>query len=232
LQRGTFTPAIPRSKSCRTTDKRTGIRANPDRHRHLLPAQSHGHPMSHGRTLRVLTTRKEIMSAIWLLPKRKLEPAIRSEPRTTTNTLNITSGRCPRTEQRDSAVAHERASRVTCSRVSDDRLAVLASPTGPDGIDGPKCRRVCLPLLSKRPGQRLQFANAFPQPPTKRHSLGGVPAMLVVAVAGFAPPCIRQRLLPVPVTAADRHGFSDRVLAPHRAACDKCCERGPGATVG
>jgi hypothetical protein len=134
LQRGTFTPAIPRSKSCRTTDKRTGIRANPDRHRHLLPAQSHGHPMSHGRTLRVLTTRKEIMSAIWLLPKRKLEPAIRSEPRTTTNTLNITSGRCPRTEQRDSAVAHERASRVTCSRISDDRLAVLASPTGPDGI--------------------------------------------------------------------------------------------------
>jgi hypothetical protein len=39
------------------------------------------------------------------------------------------------------------------------------------------------PLLSKRSGQRLQFANAFPQSPTSRHCLGGVAAMLVVAVA-------------------------------------------------
>ena len=35
-----------------------------------------------------------------------------------------------------------------------------------------------------------------------------------------APPCIRQRLLPV--TAGDRHGLPERVLAPHRAARRSC----------
>jgi hypothetical protein len=34
------------------------------------------------------------------------------------------------------------------------------------------------PLASKRPGQRLQFANLLPQPPTSRDYLGGVAACL------------------------------------------------------
>jgi hypothetical protein len=43
-----------------------------------------------------------------------------------------------------------------------------------------------------------------------------------------APPCIRQRLLPV--TAGDRHGIPERVLAPHRAAwtrCEHCASYNP-----
>ena len=87
--------------------------------------------------------------------------------------------------------------------------------------------------LAQSLSQCPHFAYLIPQPPTRGDRVGGVAAMLVVAVARplgspdpCAPPCIRQRLLPV--TAGDRHGFPDRVLAPHRAACRRCC----GSWVG
>src|ERR1035437_11105364 len=78
----------------------TGVRANPDRQHHLLPARSGGHRVPPAPSRRALKTRKETMSGISRSPVLKPKPATRSGQRTTTSTPNIISDRCPRTQKR------------------------------------------------------------------------------------------------------------------------------------
>jgi len=49
----------------------TGVRANPDRQHHLLPARSGGHRVPPAPSRRALKTRKETMSGIWRSPVLK-----------------------------------------------------------------------------------------------------------------------------------------------------------------
>ena len=62
---------LTRSEPCRMVETRTGIHANRDRQRHLLPAQSHGHRTPPAQNRKALTTRKETMNDIWSSPVLK-----------------------------------------------------------------------------------------------------------------------------------------------------------------
>ena len=87
--------------------------------------------------------------------------------------------------------------------------------------------------LAQSLSQCPHFAYLIPQPPTRGDRVGGVAAMLVVAVARplGSPGSLRATVHPAAPSSS--HGrrlawLSDRVLAPHRAACRRCC----GSWVG
>jgi hypothetical protein len=84
------------------------------------------------------------------------------------------------------------------------------------------CLIILFTILRLGSSQRPHVACELPQPPPRGDHLSGVPAMLVVAVARplgppdpSAPPCIRQRILPV--TADDRHGVPEPLSCFKRA---------------